>query len=134
MTKDTWITAKMKRIIDIEKLQERQKKQKSNYWQHIKNDPVKFGHYKEWRKQYVNEKKEALSPPPIAAVPFEKVRDQSAARTASTSQSSSPTSSSLSPSIIDKYFQLLILALVIPALIIIIYGIVLIGSHVLGPY
>jgi len=48
----------------------------------------------------------------------------------STSQSSSPSSSSLPPSIIDKYFQLLILALVIPALIIIIYGIVLIGSHV----
>jgi len=32
--------------------------------------PVKFGHYKEWRKQYVNKKKEALSPP-VAAVPFE---------------------------------------------------------------
>ena len=51
----------MKRIIDIDKLQEaqqRQKKQKSNYWQRIKNDPVKFGHYKEWRKQYVNKKKE----------------------------------------------------------------------------
>src|SRR5262249_3395435 len=58
------------------------------------------------------------------------LRIQSAARTASTSQSSSSTSSSLSPSIIDKYFQLLILALVIPALIIIIYGIALIGSHV----
>ena len=74
----------MKRIIDIDKLQEaqqRQKKQKSNYWQRIKNDPVKFGHYKEWRKQYVNKKKEkearALSPSPIviAAVPFEKVRE-----------------------------------------------------------
>jgi hypothetical protein len=78
------ITTKMKRIIDIDKLQEaqqRQKKQKSNYWQRIKNDPVKFGHYKEWRKQYVNKKKEketrALSPSPIviAAVPFEKVRE-----------------------------------------------------------
>ena len=55
------------------------------------------------------------------------LRIQSAART---SQSSSPTSSLLPPSIIDKYFQLLILALVIPALIIIIYGIVLIGSHI----
>ena len=74
----------MKRIIDIDKLQEaqqRQKKQKSNYWQRIKNDPVKFGHYKEWRKQYVNKKKEketrALSPSPIVvtAVPFEKVRE-----------------------------------------------------------
>ena len=70
----------MKRIIDIDKLQEAQQRQKSNYWQRIKNDPVKFGHYKEWRKQYVNKKKEketrALSPPSIvvAAVPFEKVR------------------------------------------------------------
>ena len=66
----------MKRIIDIDKLQERQKKQKT-YWQRIKNDPVKFGHYKEWRKQYVNKKKEkearALSPP-VAAVPFENLR------------------------------------------------------------
>jgi hypothetical protein len=77
------ITTKMKRIIDIDKLQEarqRQKKQKT-YWQRIKNDPVKFGHYMEWRKQYVNKKKEkearALSAPPIvvAAVPFEKVRE-----------------------------------------------------------
>ena len=76
------ITTKMKRILDIDKLQERQKKQKT-YWQRIKNDPVKFGHYKEWRKQYVNKKKEkekdarALSPSPIviAAVPFEKVRE-----------------------------------------------------------
>ena len=70
----------MKRIINIDKLQERQKKQKSNYWQRIKNDPVKFGHYKEWRKQYVNKKKEkearALSPPPIAAVPLGKVNSR----------------------------------------------------------
>jgi uncharacterized membrane protein len=72
------VTTKMKRIIDIDKLQEaqqRQKKQKT-YWQRIKNDPVKFGHYKEWRKQYVNKKKEkearALSPPPIVV---EKVRE-----------------------------------------------------------
>ena len=74
----------MKRILDIDKLQEalqRQKKEKSNYWQRIKNDPVKFGHYKEWRKQYVNKKKEkeawTLSPPSpivVAAVP-EKVRE-----------------------------------------------------------
>src|SRR5215469_8014702 len=69
----------MKRILDIDKiLEDREKeKQKNNYWQRIKNDPVKFGHYKEWRKQYVNKKKEkearALSPPP--AVPFEKVRE-----------------------------------------------------------
>ncbi|MGC2570188.1 MAG: hypothetical protein WA364_01660 [Candidatus Nitrosopolaris sp.] len=71
------VTAKMKRILDIDKLQEaqrRQKKQKT-YWQRIKSDPVKFGHYKEWRKQYVNKKKEALSPPPMVAVPFEKVRE-----------------------------------------------------------
>ena len=72
------ITTKMKRIIDIDKLQQRQKKQKT-YWQRIKSDPVKFGHYKEWRKQYVNKKKEkearALSPPPIVAVLFEKVRE-----------------------------------------------------------
>ena len=66
----------MKRILDIDKiLEDREKeKQKSNYWQRIKNDPVKFDHYR--RKQYVNKKKEkearALSPP---AVPFEKVRE-----------------------------------------------------------
>jgi len=66
----------MKRILDIDKiLEDREKeKQKNNYWQRIKNDPVKFGHYR--RKQYVNKKKEkearALSPP---AVPFEKVRE-----------------------------------------------------------
>ena len=69
----------MNRIIDFDKLQEaeqRQKKQKT-YWERIKSDPVKLAHYKEWRKQYVNKKKEALSPPPIvvAAVPFEKVRE-----------------------------------------------------------
>jgi len=73
------ITVKMKRILDIDKiLEDREKeKQKSNYWQRIKNDPVKFGHYR--RKQYVNKKKEkearVLSPPPIAAVPFEKARE-----------------------------------------------------------
>src|ERR1700739_4914397 len=71
------ITTKMKRILDIDKILEAQKKQKT-YWQRIKNDPVKFDHYKEWRKQYVNKKKEkeaqALSPSPIA-VPFEKVRE-----------------------------------------------------------
>src|SRR5215467_2821249 len=61
------ITTKMKRIIDIDKLQQRQKKQKT-YWQRIKN-----GHYKKRRKQCVNKKKEALSSPP--AVPFEKVRE-----------------------------------------------------------
>src|SRR5215469_18445489 len=75
------ITAEMKRILDIDKLQEAQQRQKSNYWQRIKNDPVKFGRYKEWRKQYVSKKKvkvaRVLSPPPIVvdAVPFEKVRE-----------------------------------------------------------
>ena len=73
------ITTKMKRIIDIDKLQQRRKKQKSYHWQRIKIDPVKLGHYKKWRKQYVNKKKEAqaLSPPPIvvAAVPFEEIRE-----------------------------------------------------------
>jgi hypothetical protein len=48
------------------------------------------------------------------------LRIQSAART---------TSSSLPLSIVNKYFDLLILALVIRALIIIIYGIVLLASH-----
>jgi hypothetical protein len=48
--------------------------------------------------------------------------------TGSTSQSSSPTS----PSLIDKYFLLLILSSLIPALIAIIYGIVLIGMYVSG--
>ena len=43
----------MKRILDIDKIiEDREKeKQKSNYWQRIKNDPVKLGHYR--RKQYV---------------------------------------------------------------------------------
>ena len=71
----------MKRIIDLDKIiEDREKeKQKSNYWQRIKNDTVKFDHYKEWRKQYVNKKKEALSPPPMvvaAAVPVEKVNSR----------------------------------------------------------
>jgi len=60
---------------NVDKLQEAQQRQKSKYWLRIKNDPVKFGHYKERRKQYVNKKKEALSPPPIVAAPFEKVRE-----------------------------------------------------------
>src|SRR5215471_13293276 len=71
----------MKRILDIDKiLEDREKeKQKSNYWQRIKNDPVKFDHYKKWRKQYINKKKEkeaqALSPPAVAALPLGKVRE-----------------------------------------------------------
>jgi len=37
------ITVKMKRILDIDKILEdrEKKKQKSNYWQRIKSDPVK---------------------------------------------------------------------------------------------
>jgi len=73
------ITTKMKRIINIDKLQEAQQRQKSNYSQRIKNDPVKFDHYKKWRKQYINKKKEkeaqALSPPAVAALPLGKVRE-----------------------------------------------------------
>ena len=66
----------MKRILDIDKILEDGEKEKhKTYWQRIKNDPVKFDHYR--RKQYVNKKKEkearVLSPPP--AVPFEKVRE-----------------------------------------------------------
>jgi signal peptidase I len=48
--------------------------------------------------------------------------------TGSASQSSSPTS----PSVIDKYFLLLILSSLIPALIVTIYGIVLIHMYVSG--
>ena len=67
----------MKRILDIDKiLEDREKeKQKNNYWQRIKSDPVKFGHYKEWRKQYVNKKKEKEARTSSPAVPFEKVRE-----------------------------------------------------------
>jgi uncharacterized membrane protein len=54
------ITTKMKRIIDIDKLQEERQEKQKTYWQRIKNDPVKFGHYKEWRKQYVNKKKPGI--------------------------------------------------------------------------
>jgi signal peptidase I len=57
-------------------------------------------------------------------------RIQRAERTTTGSilQSSSPTS----PSVIDKYFLLLILSSLIPALIVIIYGIVLIDMYVAG--
>jgi hypothetical protein len=48
------------------------------------------------------------------------------ARTASTSSTSTPT---LATSLLDKYFELLILALVLPALVINIYGMLLIGYH-----
>jgi hypothetical protein len=60
------------------------------------------------------------------------LRIQNAARTTTEStSSSSPTTTkpTIPSSIINKYFEILILALVIPALIIIIYGILLVGSH-----
>src|SRR5215831_5190448 len=68
----------MKRILDIDKIPEdREKDKQKTYWQRIKNDPVKFGHYR--RKQYVNKKKEkearTLSSIVVAAVPLEKVRE-----------------------------------------------------------
>src|SRR5215469_7837748 len=67
----------MKRILDIDKILEDGEKEKhKTYWQRIKNDPVKFDHYR--RKQYVNKKKEkearTLSPADVA-VPFEKIRE-----------------------------------------------------------
>jgi hypothetical protein len=58
-------------------------------------------------------------------------RIQNAART-TTTESTSPsttTKPAIPSSIINKYFEILILALVIPSVIIIIYGILLIGSH-----
>ena len=72
-----YVGAEMKRILDIDKiLEDREKEKQKTYWQRIKNDPVKFGHYR--RKQYVNKKKEkearAISPA-VVAVPFEKVRE-----------------------------------------------------------
>jgi hypothetical protein len=57
---------------------------------------------------------------------------QSALRTATaelTSSQSVPSASTLSSSIMNRYFELLILALVIPSLLINIYGILLVGSH-----
>ena len=58
------------------------------------------------------------------------LRIQSAARTATGSSSSSSSIPSTLPlSMMNKYLDLLILALVIPSVVIIIYGILLIGSH-----
>src|SRR5215472_12260454 len=67
------ITTQMKRILDLDKIiEDREKeKQKSNYWQRIKNDPVKFDHYQKWRKQYVNKKKEARTSSPVVTVPIQ---------------------------------------------------------------
>jgi len=60
------------------------------------------------------------------------LRIQNAARTTTESRSSPSQPPTLPTSIMNKYFELLILALVIPSVIINIYGILLIGSH-LGP-
>ena len=58
------------------------------------------------------------------------LRIQNAARTATGSSSSSSSIPSTLPlSMMNKYLDLLILALVIPSVVIIIYGILLIGSH-----
>ena len=62
----------MKKILDIDKiLEDSEKEKQKTYWQRIKNDPVKFGHYKEWRKQYVNKKKEARTSSPVVTVPIQ---------------------------------------------------------------
>jgi len=55
------------------------------------------------------------------------LRIQNAARTTTTA--STPPSSMLSSSLMNKYFELLILALIIPSIIINMYGILLVGSH-----
>jgi hypothetical protein len=57
------------------------------------------------------------------------LRIQNAARTTTESRSSSSQPPTLPTSIMNKYFELLILALVIPSVIINIYGILLVGSH-----
>src|SRR5918912_1034975 len=46
-----------------------------------------------------------------------------------TTTASTPSSSTLPSSLMNKYFELLILALVIPSIVINIYGILLVGSH-----
>ena len=60
------------------------------------------------------------------------LRLQNGARTTTESRSPLSQPPTLPTSIINKYFELLILALVIPSVIINIYGILLVGSH-LGP-
>jgi hypothetical protein len=57
------------------------------------------------------------------------LRIQNAARTTTTTAISTPPSSMLPSSLMNKYFELLILALVIPSIMINIYGILLVGSH-----
>jgi hypothetical protein len=73
----------MKRILDIDKILEDREKEKQRQtkkskgitqWERMKNDPAKFGHYKEWRKQYVNKKKEKEArtlPSPVVTVPIQ---------------------------------------------------------------
>ena len=67
----------MKRIIDLDKIIEDREKEKqrqtkkSTQWERMKNDPVKFDHYKKWRKQYVNKKKEARTSSPVVTVPIQ---------------------------------------------------------------
>jgi hypothetical protein len=60
------------------------------------------------------------------------LRIQSAARTTTTTASTSASSqspSTLPSSVMNKYFELLILALITPSVVINIYGILLVGSH-----
>jgi hypothetical protein len=71
------VTAEMKRILDIDKILEDREKEKQRQtkkskgitqWERMKNDPVKFHHYR--RKQYVNKKKEARASP-VVTVPIQ---------------------------------------------------------------
>jgi len=61
------------------------------------------------------------------------LRIQSAARTTTTGSTSSSSSGTLPSSTMHKYFELLILALVIPSIGINAYGILLVGSHLYLP-
>ena len=61
------------------------------------------------------------------------LRIQSAARTTTTGSTSSSSSATLPSSEMHKYFELLILALVIPSIGINAYGILLVGSHLYLP-
>ena len=61
------------------------------------------------------------------------LRIQSAARTTTTTGSTSSSSATLPSSEMHKYFELLILALVIPSIGINAYGILLVGSHLYLP-
>ena len=61
------------------------------------------------------------------------LRIQSAARTTTTTGSTSSSSATLPSSVMHKYFELLILAPVIPSIGINAYGILLVGSHLYLP-